>query len=114
MTIAFAYNIGEQSVENVTVTLDETANLAVFNCTSSRSPPTIVSWFKDDVKINNSITVMNEQQLRNRSSSVYDNMLKISYQNLSSGKYTCKVNNTLGGGMSETDVGKSHAIFFCV
>ena len=98
----------------MTVSLDETANLAVFNCTSSKSPPTIVNWFKDGVKINESNSVMNDQQLRDRSSSVYDNMLKIRipYWNFTSGRYTCMVNNTLGEHMDEIDVGKSHTISF--
>ena len=94
--------------------MDETAKLAVFNCTSSRSPPTIVNWFKDDVKINESNTVGHEQQLRNRTSSVYDNMLKIPYRNLASGRYTCKVINTFGEYMDDIDVGKSHTISFLV
>ena len=98
----------------MTIHLDETTHLAVFNCTSSRSPPTIINWFKDDVKINESNTVMTEQQLRNRSLSVYDNMLKIPYWNLVSGKYTCKVNNTIGEDMNEIDVGESHTISFWV
>ena len=104
--------IGEPRIENLTVNLDETANLAVFNCTSSRSPPTMVNWFKDDVNIDRSNIVGNEQQLCNRSLSVYSNVLKIPYQNLASGRYTCKVNNTLGEVMDKIDVGKSHKISF--
>ena len=106
--ITFLCTIDAPKIVNLTVNLDETANLMLLSCTSSKSPPTSVNWLQDDMNINEfeGKSVVKEQRIRDRRLSTYENILKIPFQNLSTGKYTCIVNNTLGEAVSDVDIGK--------
>ena len=103
--LPFLHLIDAPNIVNVTVNLDETANLMLLSCTSSKSPPTNVNWLKDDIRINDK-SIIKEQRIRNRGSSMYENILKIPFQNISTGRYTCIVNNTLGEAVKDVDIGK--------
>ena len=68
------------------------------SCTSSESPPTIVTWLKDGVEVVvDGTTIQEAKVIENRATSSYVNMLLINMEpdNLL-GSYSCNVNNTLG------------------
>ena len=67
-------------------------------CTSFQSPPTFVTWLKDDVEVVvDGTTIREVKAVQDRSASSYLNMLLINMEpdNLL-GRYSCNVSNVLG------------------
>lgn len=100
------YIIGEPKA-TLTVTATYTQDYVVFNCTSSRSPATNVTWLRNGSVIQEDThhhTIIMEQRLGERSSSTYENILRVSTSVLTSGRYNCCVSNALGGNQTHVDI----------
>ena len=72
--------------------------LYIINCTTSGTPPTKVTWTRNDVIIdNNDGTYKPSQTLVNRIKTVYINVLMVdgSFED-AIGNYSCTVGNSLG------------------
>ena len=70
----------------------------VINCITSGTPPTNVTWTRNDVVIdNNDGTYKPSQILVNRTKTVYDNVLMVDglFED-AIGNYSCTVGNSLG------------------
>ena len=86
--------LGKPRISSLTVS--ETVTDVVFNCTSTESPATSVTWLRDGTAIQNDVHHVLEQHLIDRRLSTYDNLLIIRTPTILSGRYNCSVNNTLG------------------
>lgn len=90
----------------MTLVLNETStHIMVFNCTSSESAATHVTWLKDGIQLTSSGFEM-VQYIKKRNTSTYENLLKIPLLNLTSGSYTCNVSNQVGHSHDELNISK--------
>lgn len=83
------------------------SSLSTLTCTSTGSPPTTVTWTKDEeTLITNGTTYSLTQTLVDRVSSTYNNTLTIeaSFADIL-GEYSCKVANSIGtSNVQETEI----------
>ena len=86
--------LGKPRISSLTVS--ETVTDVVFNCTSTESPATTVTWLKDGTAIQNDVHHALEQHLMDRRLSIYDNLLIIPIPTILSGTYRCNISNVFG------------------
>ena len=83
-------------VVKLTITKMELNVIAVgiytLTCTSTGSPPTTVTWMRNEVTLSAKEKYTSSQILINRQSSTYDNVLTIKGDAM--GNYTCKISNS--------------------
>ena len=86
------------------VSLDEGSGMVfTLNCTSTGSPPTNVTWIKDDDVISEDDSYEVIQTLRDGVTTTYDNILKV-HLHLSEiiGTYTCMIDNSVSTPVEQT------------
>lgn len=86
------------------VSLDESSGMVfTLNCTSTGSPPTNVTWIKDDEVITDDDSYEVIQTLRDGVTTTYDNILKV-HLSLSDiiGTYTCMIDNSVSTPIEQT------------
>ena len=102
--------------ESLPSRLTSSSSFLTLGCTSVQSPPTFVTWLKDDIEVVVDGTMIREAKaIQDRAASSYLNMLLINMEpdNLL-GNYSCNVSNVLGSsGFSDvlTINGEFEAIF---
>ena len=82
------------------LSLDKEDGVFYLTCTSTDSPPTIVTWVEEGLEL--SSNGMSFQTLVERLNSTYDNVLRVGDENPVGKTYTCAVENALG--MSNTSL----------
>lgn len=84
------------------LSLNKTDNYLDLICVSTRSPAENVMWLRNGM----TIQVTTQQTIRDRSSSTYENRIRIPISELSSGDYSCNVSNQIGWDEDHIEISK--------
>ena len=98
------YLLGKPRISSLTVS--ETITDVIFNCISTESPATSVTWLRDGTAIQNVGYRVLEQHLVDRRLSTYENLLIIPTTMILSGTYSCNVSNVLGVVVDQQEICK--------
>ena len=87
------------------VSLQESINFSsafVINCTSDGSPPTNVTWYKNEEALESSDTYQMVQTLTNAATATFDNLLEV-YTDPATvlGTYSCFIENSISPSTQE-------------
>ena len=108
-------DIGKPRISSLTVS--RTVVDVIFNCTSTESPATRVTWLRDGVEIQDDVYNVMEQHLIDRRLSTYDNLLIIPSTRIVNARYSCNVSNTIGSAMAHIEISKlltNHQLYLII